>query len=154
GVEILDGVASAAARHVDEVDEYLRPLEMTEKLMPQPKPAVRPFDQARDVCDDKTAVLAEPHHAQIRRQSCKRVVGNFRPRRRDSRNQCGLPRIRKANEPDIREELQFEMEKLFFAWFAWLHFSRSAIGGGGESCVPHAAAATTGHEHTVAFVSQ
>ena len=68
-VEILDRVAAARARHVHQVHEHLRPIEVPQELVPEPLAAMRAFDQAGHVGDDEAAIVAQPHDAEVRRQA-------------------------------------------------------------------------------------
>ena len=94
GVEIVDRIASARARHVDHVHQHLRALEMAQELVAEPEAAMRAFDQAGHVGDDEAAVVAQPDDAEIRRQRRERVVGDLRTGRRDARDQRRLAGVR------------------------------------------------------------
>src|SRR6516164_568293 len=55
-VKILDRVAQAAARYVDDVYEHSRPFEVPQELMAETETAVRPLDQAGHVGNDEAAI--------------------------------------------------------------------------------------------------
>ena len=82
-VEILDRIAARRARHVDQVDQHLRPLDVPQELVAEPVALVRAFDQPGHVGDDEAAIVAQRDHAEVRRQRGERIVGDLRLRRRD-----------------------------------------------------------------------
>src|SRR5262245_29603392 len=81
GVEVVDGVASAGARDVHEVNQHLRALEVTQKLVAKAEASMRTLDQPRHVGNHKAAILAESDHAEIGCQRRERVVGDLWSRR-------------------------------------------------------------------------
>ena len=64
-VEVFDRVAARRARHIDQVNDHLRALDVAQELVAQAVPFVRALDQARHVGDDEVAVAAERDHAEV-----------------------------------------------------------------------------------------
>src|SRR5581483_7779417 len=151
GLEIVDGIASARAGHVDEVDEHFGAFEMSQELMAEPEAAVRAFDQSRHVGDHKAPVVAETYDAEVRRQRGERIIGDFRTRRGDARDERRLAGVRESDQPDVREQFQFEPQIFDLARFARLRLARCAIRGGREARVAHAAATALRDEHALAL---
>ena len=78
GVEVLDRIAARCARHVDQVNQHLRALDVAQELVAEPVALVRAFDQPGHVGDDEAAIAAERDDAEVRRQRGERVVGDLR----------------------------------------------------------------------------
>ena len=100
-VEIVYGIASGGARHVDEVHEDLRPLEMPQELVAQTEAAMRALDETRNVGEHEAAIVAQPDDAEIGRQRRERIVGDLGSRRGDARDQRRFARVWKSHEPDV-----------------------------------------------------
>ena len=85
---ILHNVSAATrVRHIDQMDQQARALDVPQELRPQARTGVRAFDQAGNVGDHKTDFvlgIAHRDHAEIGLQSSERIVGDLRPRRRDA----------------------------------------------------------------------
>ena len=64
-VEVLDRIASRGAGDVDEMDQHLRALDVTQELMAEPVSLVRAFDQPGHVGDDEAALVAQRDDAEI-----------------------------------------------------------------------------------------
>ena len=91
--------------HVHKVNQDPRALDVPQELHPQPLTLVRPLDQPWEVGHHEGPELAEIDHPQIRLEGGERIRRDLRPRRRDSRDQGRFPRVRKAHEPDVGDEL-------------------------------------------------
>ena len=106
--------------------------------MPRPGALVRAFDQARQIGDDEGAAELSAfasgaavgvHHAEIWLQRGKRIVGDFRPRRGDHRNQRGLSRIGEAHQAHVSQQFQFQPQMAFFAGMPVFMFARRLVPG-------------------------
>ena len=101
-VEVLDRIAPVDRRHVDDVHQHARALEMAEEAMAEPVPLVRPFDQSRHVGDDERAIARQADDAEVGRQRRERIVGDLGLRRgdaRDDRRLAGVRDSRRARRP-------------------------------------------------------
>src|SRR5205085_3186579 len=67
-------------------------------------------DEAGKIRDDEGALDVHAHDAERGGQRRERIVGDLRGGGGESRHQRGLPGVRKADDADIREELQLEVE--------------------------------------------
>ena len=153
-VEILDRIASGRARHVHQVHEHLRALEVAQELMAEAVAACAPSISPGTSATTKLRSSLRRDDAEVRRQRRERVVGDLRPRRGDARDQRRLAGVREADEADVGEQLQLEAQVLDLAGFARLDLARRAIGGRGEPRVAHAAASALGDEHALAFLGE
>jgi hypothetical protein len=81
------------------------------------------------------------HHAKIGLQRGERIICNLRLRRGQSRNQSRLSRVRKTNQPNIGQQLQFEPQLDQFARLAFFVFGRGLVSGRGKTRVAFSAAA-------------
>ena len=114
-VEIVDRIAAARARDVDQVHEHLRALEVPQELMAEAQAAMRAFNQPGHVGDDEAAIVAQADDAEVRGQRGERVVRDLRTRGRDARDQRRLAGVREADEADVGEQLQLEPQIFDFA---------------------------------------
>ena len=80
-VEVLDRIAARRAGDVDEMNQHLRALDVTQELMAETVSFVRAFDQPGDVGDDEAALVAQRDDAEMRRER----------RERDSRRSSAWP---------------------------------------------------------------
>ena len=107
---------------------------------------VGPLDEARDVGHHE-ALAAPAHHAQVGRQGGEGVVGDLGARPGDAADERGLAGVGVADDADVGEQLQLELEVLLLALGAGLREARRLVGGGGEVHVAEpAAAALADHE--------
>src|SRR2546422_4521232 len=127
---------------------------MTQKLMAEAEPAVRAFDQARHVGDHEAAIVAQADDAEVRRQRRERIIRDLRTRRRHARNECRLARVRKAHQPHVGEQFQFESKILDLASLARLHLPGRAIGRRGEPSVPQTSASAVRDEDALALFGE
>ena len=103
GARILDRIGFRIRRgDIDQVQQQARALQVLEEPNAQPGAFRRALDQSGDVGHDETAMDAHVDHAQVRVQGRKRIVGNFRLRRRNSADQgrfAGIRQSRAARRP-------------------------------------------------------
>ena len=110
GLEVVAGIAARRRRHVHQVDQHLRPLDVAQELVAEAVARVRAFDQAGHVGHHEAAVVAQRDDAEVRRQRRERVVGDLGPRRRDARDQRGLARVGEPDQADVGEQLQLQAQ--------------------------------------------
>src|SRR4030095_16673416 len=147
-------IAPGCSRHVDKMQQYLGAFNVSEETIAETVSFVSALDQPWNVGNDEAAVVAQADHTQVRRERGEWVVGNLRTCRRDARDECGLSRIGKSDEPDVGEQSQFEAEELLFPSLARLRASRCTIGGAYEARVSRAAPASAGDEHSLPLFRQ
>lgn len=90
------------------MDQKTAAVHVTEKLVPQPNPFARAFNQAGDVRHHKGAAIFQPHHAEHRCNGRKMIVANGRLRLAHDGNQGRFAHIRIANQPDVCQKLQLQ----------------------------------------------
>src|SRR5260370_41861097 len=78
------------------------------------------------------------------------IVGNFGARRRDHGNQSGFARVGVADQPDIRQEFQFEAKMALFTGESVLMFARGLMPGLGKVLIAASAASAVGDEDALA----
>ena len=81
--------AAAPIRHIHQMHQQSRALNVPQKLRAQTRALMRAFDQSRNIGDHKAhfaPCIAHGHHAQIRLQRSERIIRNLGARRRDARN--------------------------------------------------------------------
>ena len=101
-------VGGEVGRHpVDEMHERRGPLAVPQELEPEAPPQVRILDKAGHVEHDSPP-LADLHNAEHWLQRRERVVRDLRLRAGDDAQQRRLPRVRRADERSVRQQLHFE----------------------------------------------
>ena len=128
-------------RHVQDVHEHTRALDVPQELMPKANALTSALDEPRHVRRDER-VVAELDDAELRLERGERVGRHLRVRRRPRAQQRRFARVRQPDEADIRKQLQFQEQAAALAGHAPLCEARCAPGGGGEALVAPAAAAT------------
>ena len=68
------------------------------------------FYNTRNVCHHKTAVIIVADYTEIGFKSSECIIGNLRLGRCDCCEESRFPGIRKADEPDVRHELELKDE--------------------------------------------
>ncbi len=76
-------------------------LQMTQELHAQAGAFRRAFDQAGNVGNHKTFFVGDAHHAEVRVQRGKRIVGNLRPRVRDRRDEGRFAGVGHTKQADV-----------------------------------------------------
>ncbi len=77
-VEVVGRLAARRRRHVHQVHQHLRALEVAQELVAEPVARCAPSIRPGHVGDDEAPVVAQADHAEVRRQRRERVVGNLR----------------------------------------------------------------------------
>ena len=122
-------------RQVDQVDQHRAALDVGEELVAEPGPLGRPFDQPRDVGDDRLAVVVfdRPQHRRERRE---RVVRHLRRRPRQPPQQRGLARVRQPDQADVGQQFQPQLDPVRLPLGPFLGKPRRLPGRGREPLVP------------------
>ena len=124
-----------------------RPLDVPQKLGPEPVTQVRAFDQPGNVGHHERPIL-ETHHAQIRFQGREGVIGDLRPRRRNPRYQSRFAGVREADQTHIGQELQLEPQPEIVAWPSGFVLRWSLVSRRRESRISSTAATALGHHES------
>jgi hypothetical protein len=133
-------------RNVDDVQQQARALQMPQELMPEAGAFSGAFDEAGDVGDDEALAFRRAHDAQLRRECRERVVGNLRARGGNGANQRGLAGVGQAEQADVGQHLELEMQAPLLARFAGRRLARRAVRARFEVQVAKPALATPGDE--------
>src|SRR5918992_645180 len=107
--------------------EQARALDVSQELKSKTSPLVRAFDDARNVGHDERPVVAELNDAKVGREGREGIVGDLRPRRRDRGEERRLPRIRLADQSDVRDKLELELQRSFLPTLAGLVLPRRLV---------------------------
>ena len=141
-------------RQVDDVQQQTRALQVTQELMAQARAFGSAFDQAGNIGDHKALLVRHAHHAQVRVQGGKWVIGNFRARVRDGRNEGRLAGVRHAQQAHVGQYLQFQAQFAAFAFLALTFLAWRAVGRGLEVDIAPAAFAALGQHFGLAVFGQ
>ena len=118
----------------------LRALDVREEVVAEAGAGARALDQPGDVGDHELALVGF-EHPENRRERRERVVGDLRRGAREAREQRGLAGVGQADEADVGEQPQAELEPAFLARQPALGEAGGLARGGGEALVALAAAA-------------
>ena len=131
---VLDRIGAVERRQVEHVDEQPRALDVGEEVVAEPGAAARALDQPGDVGEDELAVvrLERAEHGLERRE---RVGRDLRLRARHAREQRRLAGVRQADEPDVGEQLEVQLDGALLARQAALGEPRRLAHGGLEARV-------------------
>ena len=102
-------VRAVERRQVEHVHEQLRSLDVGEEVVPQARALVGALDQPGDVGDDELAIVAleRPEHGL---QGRERVGRHLRVGAREAREQRRLAGVRQADEADVGEQLEVQVD--------------------------------------------
>ena len=108
---------------------------MLQETVSQSLTLMCPFDDARDVCNNKSITLWIAHDPELRHQRGKRIIRDFRTSVGNTADESGLTRIGKTQQPHICHQFQFKLNPAFHPFFPGLVMLGCTIGRSFESCV-------------------
>ena len=147
---VFDGVAPFDARHVDDVDEDLRPFDVAQEIVAQADAFTGAVDEAGDIGHDETAVVRQVDDTQNRVERREVVSCDFRLSCRNLAQDTRLADAGVPQEADVSQDLQFQAQPPFFPRFAPFGKGRRPVGAGAEMPVAAAAAAAFGDDGPLA----
>src|SRR5690348_5782283 len=112
-----------------------RTFEMLEEARAEARALVSAFDETRNVGDYKgtactgRGIWISGNNAEMRFESGEWIRRNLRARGGNPRDQSGLSGVGKADEPNVREETEFEAQMALFAGTAGFVFARRLMPG-------------------------
>ena len=102
---VLDRIAILkTARHIDDMHDECRTLDVAQELMAQALALARTLDKAGDIGND-IGVLAGTHHTQVGHERGKRIVGDLGSGGTHARDKRGFAHRGEAHERGIGHEL-------------------------------------------------
>src|SRR5579864_1440298 len=108
--KIADRIAVGRVAGIDEVGDQARALDVPEEANAQAGAFVRAFNQAGQIRDDESAARAGRRvwiggdDSEMRFQSGERIIGDFRFRRGNTRDECRFPRVGKSDKAYVGEQ--------------------------------------------------
>src|SRR2546422_9080796 len=87
------------------------------------------------------AAVRQADDAEVRLERGERIIGDLGARRGDHREQCALARVRLAQEADVGDELEHQLQPPLLAVLARLPLAPALVRGGREARVAAPAAA-------------
>ena len=140
-LDVIDRIAALAARRIDQMQQQAAAVDMAQKVMTEAGALARALDDARDVRHDEVLLLAHGNHAQIGDKGREVVVCDLGTRRRNHAQQRRLADVRKADQTDVREQLELEHDVALHTRQTRLREARRLTGRGREMGVAPAAVA-------------
>src|SRR5262249_22801608 len=131
---------------IDQMHQETRAFDMFEKVEAQTFPSVCTGNQAWDVGDHTGSIVGELHHAQVRGQRRKWIIGDFRLGSRNARQESRFASIWEAKETNVRQEFELHQEPAFFAWGTGSRLPWSPIRRRREAGITLAATPTMGRD--------
>ncbi len=124
--------------------------------MAEAETLVRAFDEAGNIGHDEGMgrVVIDFDHAKIWDKGCEGVVGDLRADGGDGGDEAGFADVGEADNADVGEELQFELDARGFAGVAVFRKAGSLVGGGGEVRVAATAFAAAGDDGLLAVAGE
>jgi hypothetical protein len=113
-----------------------------------------PLDDPGDIRHHHRAPFGQLDDAEVRLEGGERVVGDLGSRRRHRGEQRALAGVGLADESDIGDQLELELDATLDAGPAGLVLARHLVGGGSEGGVAPAAAAALCDDAAVAGLQQ
>jgi pSer/pThr/pTyr-binding forkhead associated (FHA) protein len=107
------------------------------------------LDQAGNVGHDE-GVIASLHHAEVRLEGGKRVVGDFGSGGGQARNESRFASIGKAHQADVGQQLQLQFNLENLARLALLVLRGCLMSGSSEARITSAASAAFGRNPKIA----
>ena len=132
-------------RDLDQVDEQPAALEMGEELVPEAGALGGALDQPGDVGEHQLAVV-QLDRPQVGLDGGERVAGDLRVGAGQPGEQRGLAGVRQADEADVGEQLQPQLDLAGLALEPALGEARRLPGRGREALVAVAAGAAARHD--------
>ena len=111
---VLDRVGAVDRCQVEHVHEQARALDVREEVVPEAGALARALDQPWDVGQHELAVPGVDR-AEHRLERRERIVGDLRRRAGETGQQRGLAGVRQADEADVGEQLQAQLDPAFLA---------------------------------------
>ena len=130
------------------------PLDVPQKLVPQARAGMGPFNEPRNIGEHKMPIQAHLHHAKVRILRRKRIIGNLRPGFRQSAQERALAGVGFADDADVGDDLQFEEQLSFFTFASGRMIARGAIRRRLEPRVSFARFATLGGDDLISLMRQ
>ena len=132
---VLERVGAVERGEIEHVHEQPGALDVSEEVVAEPRAGARALDQPGDVREHELALvgLQRAEHRLERREG---VGGDLRLRAGHARQQRGLARVREADEPDVGEQLQMQLDRALLARQPALGQPRRLPDGGLEAGVP------------------
>jgi len=129
-------------------------LDVLQELEAQALSGVRALDDARNVGDHEAAMIGQRHDAQIRLEGGERIVGDLGTRGGDDRQERALPRVGLAQQADVGDQLEHQLDRPLFPVGSRLPLARRLMGRRGELGVAPPAASALGHEQRLARLQE
>ena len=141
------------ARHVNDMHDQGRALNVAQELMAQATTLARALDETGNVGND-VRIFAGTHHAQIGHKRGKRVVGNLGTGSAHTRDERGLADRGKAHKRSIGHELHLELDPVLLSRLAELGKRGRATHRRHKVSVAQTASTTGRHDNALAVVHQ
>ena len=151
---ILNRVAILkTARHVDDMHDQGRTLDVAQELVAQALALARALDQTRNVGND-VRILTGTHHAEVRHERGKRIVGDLGTGGTHARDERRLTHRGKAHERGIGHKLHLKLNPVLLGRFAQLCERGRAAHRRHKVRVAQATGTAGRHDNALAIVHQ
>ena len=136
------------------MDQQAGALDVTQEVMAEARTLGGPGNQPRDIRKDRAISAGATHYPEVGHQGGEGVIGNLGPRRREHRDQGALAGIGQANDSHLGQQLQLELELPLLPIASLGEFLRRAVAIAQVVGIAQSAAATDGHQQTLALLGE
>ena len=151
---ILNRVAILkTTRHVNDMHDQGRALDVAQELMAQTLALARTLDQTRNVGND-VRILTGTHHAEVRHECGKRIVGDLGTGGTHARDKRGLAHRGEAHECGIGHKLHLKLNPVLLGRFAQLSERGRAAHRRHKVRIAQATGTAGRHDNALAVVHQ
>src|SRR5690606_18441334 len=150
----LGRVALVQRRHVHQMQQQAGARQMLEKADAQAGTFGGTLDQPGNIGNDEALVAPHAYHAQIRHQGGKGIIGHLRLGRGHRADEGALAGIRQAEQTDVRQHLEFQLEVTRLARLARRSLPWRPVGTGLEAGIAQSVPAALSHQQTLAGAGQ
>src|SRR2546425_10900353 len=129
---------------------------MTQKFMAETNPLRGPFDEAGNIGQYKAHLVTTPwlpdgNHTQVGRECGERIVGNLGVCGSHNREKSRFTGVGVADQANIGDQAQFEVEPSFLTRLTFLSFAWSLMGRSSKMGIAQATSPTTSN-HNPLFI--
>ena len=128
------------------MDEYPRALDVAQEPVAEPRPFGSAFYEPRHVGKDKASAVSKVHHAKVRIDRRKRIIGDLRVGIGDAGQKRRFAGIRETDQADVRNQLQFQSGIELHGRLAGFRILGSLVGRSREIHVPASAASAAEYD--------
>ena len=151
---VIEWIGLVGRGGFDEVYEEAGAFDVAEEFVAESGAGVGAFDESGDISEHIFVVVTDMHESEVGVFGGEGVIGNFGSGAGNPAEQSGFSGIGFADEPDVGDEFQFELDFAVFAGVTAFGFAWGAVDGICKAFVAAAAATAFGDNDRVTVILQ